>query len=301
MTNGQVIQARPQRRRLDHLVLPVSTLDTARARLSQLGFTVADDAAHPFGTENACVFFADKTYLEPLSVGERERCEAAARAGNVFVARDQAFRFRRGADGFSAIVVSSEDAAADHERFKDAGFSAGDPLDFSRAMRREDGSEAVASFRLAFAADLRAPDFFAFTCQRIAALPADRDALERHANGAMGIKAVVLSEANPTDFQYLLQTVVDTRNVEAHSFGMDIDCENVRLSVLSPDGMRGFLGCDTSGDERGLRARAIVLTVADLAATEQYLRASHVPFEQRGGRLLVLPAPGQGVLLAFGE
>ena len=40
-------------RPLDHLVLPVDTLTQARRRLSNLGFTVADDARHPFGTENA--------------------------------------------------------------------------------------------------------------------------------------------------------------------------------------------------------------------------------------------------------
>ncbi len=83
-------------RALDHLVLPVIDLVTARQRLSRLGFTVAADARHPFGTENACVFFRDDTYLEPLAVGSREDCLAAVRAGNVFVARDQAFRFRRG-------------------------------------------------------------------------------------------------------------------------------------------------------------------------------------------------------------
>ena len=51
---------------LDHLVLPTVNIAMARERLGRLGFTVAPDARHPFGTENACVFFADKTYLEGL-------------------------------------------------------------------------------------------------------------------------------------------------------------------------------------------------------------------------------------------
>ena len=109
-------------RLLDHLVLPVTDLATARERYAQLGFTVAADALHPFGTENACVFLADKTYLEPLGIAKREECEAAALAGNVFVARDQAYRFRRGHDGFSAVVLSSDDAAADHARFAQSGY-----------------------------------------------------------------------------------------------------------------------------------------------------------------------------------
>ncbi|NKC02735.1 VOC family protein [Ochrobactrum haematophilum] len=43
-------------RSVDHLVLPVEQLDEARARLSLLGFTVAPNAQHPFGTANVCSF-----------------------------------------------------------------------------------------------------------------------------------------------------------------------------------------------------------------------------------------------------
>ena len=190
-------------RSIDHLVLPVGSLDVARARLSALGFIVAADAIHPFGTENACVFFADETYLEPLAVASREDCEAAAKAGNVFVARDQAFRFRKG-EGLSAIVVKSDDAFADDSRFRTQGFGAGDMLEFARLMRFPDGREINAAFKLAFAADLRGPDFFLFACQRINALPRDRGALLVHDNGVVGISRVVLVEDNPSDFQYLL-------------------------------------------------------------------------------------------------
>ena len=117
-------------RQIDHLVLPVTELSVACARLSELGCTVADDARHPFGTENCCVFLADGSYLEPLGIANREECEAAARDGNVFVARDQAFRFRRGPDGFSAIAMATGDAWADDQRFSAAGLSAGSVLEF---------------------------------------------------------------------------------------------------------------------------------------------------------------------------
>ncbi|WP_426126134.1 VOC family protein [Pararhizobium sp. PWRC1-1] len=289
-------------RQLDHLVLPVGELAIARNRLQQLGFTVAADARHPFGTENACVFFSDKTYLEPLSIAQREECEASAQAGNVFTARDQAYRFRRGQDGFSAIVVSTDDAVADHTRFQERGISAGDMLEFSRPMKLPDGSEAVGSFRLSFAADLRAPDFFFISCQRVKSLPSDRAVLEIHANGVTGMAEVVLSEPNPTDFQYILQEVVDEREVSAHSFGMDIETRNgVKISVLNQAGMSGFFDRKTTGHSRGLRGRAVVFKVADLAVTEHLLDANAVPFIRKDNRLLVAEAPGQGVIFAFGE
>ncbi|WEX78764.1 VOC family protein [Sinorhizobium numidicum] len=286
-------------RPLDHVVLPVADLSRARRRLNDLGFTVADDARHPFGTENACVFFSDNTYLEPLAVASREECEAAALAGNVFVARDQAFRFRQGPEGLSAVVLGTPDAASDHMRFRASGVSAGDMLEFSRPMRLPDGREGLGSFRLAFAADLRAPDFFLFSCQRIRALPVDGATLHKHENGVLGIAEVVLSEQNPTDFQYLLQEGIDEREVAAHSFGMDIQAGGVKLSVLNPAGMEAFFGRSVSDAERGLRGRAVVFRVTDLEATRA-LFAHGIEFAEMGGRLIVPEAPGQGVIFAFG-
>ncbi|OQP87974.1 lactoylglutathione lyase [Rhizobium rhizosphaerae] len=291
-----------QPRRLDHLVLPVESLDASRRRMEAMGFTVAADAQHPFGTENACVFLADGTYLEPLAIASREDCEAAARAGNVFVARDQAFRFRRGPEGLSALVVSSEDAQADDRRFHAAGISAGAPLDFSRIMRLPDGSEGTGSFRLAFAADLRAPDMFFFACQRLQSLPSDRTALERHANGVTGIARVVLTEDNPSDFQYLLQEIFIQRHVAAQSFGMDLEAANAAVSVLTPEAVQAFFGeAGRLEGERGLRGFAVVFRVASRAQLEDTLRAGDVAFRSLGPLIIVPPASGQGVLFAFGE
>ncbi|OAP34438.1 lactoylglutathione lyase [Sinorhizobium glycinis] len=286
-------------RPLDHLVLPVADLARARRRLGDLGFTIAEDARHPFGTENACAFFSDDTYLEPLAIASREDCEAAALAGNAFVARDHAFRFRQGPEGLSAIVLGTPDAATDHIRYRSCGISGGEMLEFSRPMRLPDGREGLGSFRLAFAADLRAPDFFLFTCQRIRALPVG-SALTNHENGVIGIAEVVLSEPNPTDFQYLLQEAVDEREVSAHSFGMDIRAGSAKLSVLNPAGIQAFYGRSVSATERGLRGRAVVFRVADLEATRALFAQNDIEFAEMGGRLIVPEAPGQGVIFAFG-
>lgn len=287
-------------RAIDHLVLPVSELETCRARLTRLGFTVASDARHPFGTQNACVFFANDTYLEPLAIGSREDCLEAARAGNAFVARDQAFRFRRG-EGLSAMVVKTEDAAADHHRYTEEGLSGGRVLQFSRQFRFPDGRTAEGAFHLAFAADLRAPDFFAFACQRINPLPADRGALIEHANGAMGLARIVLTEENPSDFQYFLETVLCQRDVTAHSFGLSISTANATVDVLTAEGLRVQYGTEPMHTERGLIGASVVLSVADLGVTEACLAANGVHHHKTGARLVVALEKGQGVAFAFEE
>jgi hypothetical protein len=287
-------------RPLDHLVIPVTDLKTARARLTRLGFTVAADARHPFGTENACVFLADKTYLEPLAIGSREEVEQAARAGNQFVARDRAFRFRNGDEGFSAIVMGTSDADADQAAFRAAGLSAGDQLSFSRVLKLPDGTEIEPSFKLSFAADLRAPDFFAFTCERVNMPPADRSALERHDNGVTGIARVVLSEKEPAALAGYLRAVTGGDGAGRDNGRLAVATANVGLEIVDPATLQNEFGVPRSS-ERGLRGEAVVFKVADLAATVRLLDGNGVKHMRSSGMVLVPREPGQGTLFAFSE
>ncbi len=288
-------KARP----LDHIVLPTASLETARTRLELLGFTVAPNGVHPFGTENACVYFADGTFLEPLAIGQRETAEAASLGGNQFTARDAAYRFRRGSEGFSAIVMGTHDAKADQKQFAKAGISGGDMLDFGRDFVTSGGDKAWMDFRLAFACDLRSPDFFGFTCQRINVPVADRSKLVAHKNGVTAIRSVVLTEPNPTDFQYLFQELINEREVEAHSFGMDIKASNATISVLTPDGFTAHYGGRAARDERGILGQAILYAVKDMTSFKQLLSARNVGYSDRMGRVIIEQAAGQGAIFAF--
>jgi hypothetical protein len=288
-------KARP----LDHLVLPTADLAVSQKRHEQLGFIVAPKGVHPFGTENSCVYFSDGTFLEPLAIGQRQTAEAESLAGNVFTARDAAYRFRKGQEGFSAIVLGSDDASADQAQFEKSGISAGRILDFGRDFVSPEGMASRMDFRLAFAADLRSPDSFFFTCQRINVPKADRSTLTAHENGVLGIKAVLMSEPNPTDFQYLLQEAVNERDVEAHSFGMDLMAANATLSVLTHAGLKAFYDLDTHGERRGILMRGIVFGVSDIAKTRYVLTSRALPFVEKAGRLIVKPQSGQGAAYVF--
>lgn len=288
-------------RPLDHVVLPVVNIDLARERLGKLGFTVAADARHPFGTENACVFFADKTYLEPLGIASVGESEASARQGNVFTARNRAFRFRCGEEGLSAVAFGSEDADIDHRNFVGDGASAGEMLAFSRPMTMPDGSESIAGFKLAFAGDLRAPDLFLFTVERVNPLPADRSALEAHANGVTGIAEVVLCAPDAAAFAAFVSLASAQSAVEKTGFGVKIAASNVKISLMTPEGLEAYFEVAVPSADRGLRGRAILFAVADLAVTEAHLAANGVTYTRKNNRILVKPAPGQGTLFAFEE
>ena len=292
----------PKARPLDHLVLPVSSLELSRARYEKLGFTVAPDARHPFGTENACVFFSDGTYLEPLAIAQREDCEAAALKGNEFIARDQAFRFRQGEEGFSALVLGTSDAAADRKQFQKSGILAGKNLKFSRSFKDAKGKEQEASFELCFAADRRAPDAFFFTCERVKMPAFDRKFLTSHENGVIGLREVAASEPNPSDFQYLFQAVLNQRDINAHSFGIELAALNGNVAVYNKAGMKAWFNADVPTHFRGLRFRAFVLAVDDIVQTRKFLRRRKVGFsELASGRIVVDHEPGQGCIIAFDQ
>eukprot|EP00913_Durusdinium_trenchii_P008236 g7733.t1 len=263
----------------------------ARDRLSRLGFTVAPVASHPFGTANACVFFDDGLYLEPLAVADRRKAGLAAKRGNVFTERDLAFRGRRNRQGLSAIALASDDAPADHQRYLASGVSAGGLLEFSRTVLSPDGDQSEASFQLAFAAAQAADDFFAFSCQRLRPLPADLGELLVHANAVSGVQEVVLCSPEPSAAAPFMEELFQSQALSQED-AIVLAAGRATIRVVPPE--RLHLDFGVQPDPTGLRlsGQAVVFATADLAVTEIILAANDVAFIRREGRVLVSPAPG---------
>jgi hypothetical protein len=284
---------------LDHLVLPTASLDAVRSRLALLGFVVAPTGVHPFGTENACVFFADGTYLEPLAVGNEQAAGQAIAAGNVFIARDRLYRERLGEEGFSAVVLGTGNADADHRRFVEAGLSAGDMLGFSRAFTDTKGKSDTASFKLAFAAGKEASDAFLFACERVNAPKIDRTALQAHANGVTGIVEVVAVSDAPAA-QIGLVSITAGANTDDLGAGDAVRLPNAILSVVTPDAYVRRFGLAAKSSSH-LRFEAVVFSVRDKASAIRALAAGAVDHNMSGDDIVVAPAPGQGAAFIFRE
>jgi hypothetical protein len=283
---------------LDHLVLPTASLDVARARLVSLGFVVAPTGIHPFGTENCCVFLEDGTYLEPLAVGNAQAAAKAIADGNVFVARDRAYRDKRGNDGFSALVLGTENVDADHMRYVEAGLSAGDMLSFSRAFADTAGKSDTASFKLAFASGAGAKDAFLFACERINAPKVDRTALQIHPNGATGIIEVVAVSDQPSE-QHRLMSIA-ARSPAAGQGSTAIGLPNATLILLDPAAFEARFAIP-AGAPSELRFAAVVFSVRRADTVAKLLATSSVEHDMRGNDIVVRPAPGQGAAFIFRE
>jgi hypothetical protein len=272
-------------RALDHLVMPTADLSVARARLAALGFTVAPDGIHPFGTANCCVYFPGGTFLEPLAVADGVIAAQAIRAGNVFVARDHVYRAMRGNEGFSAIVLASDDADADHAAFAEAEHSGGDMLVFSRPVADPTGKSDVATFKLAFAAEPETADAFLFSCQRLNAPRVDRTALERHANGVTAIAEIVIAEEAGAFLDFV------GRMAGSAGSGGKVELANAVL--------RASVEADPLEVRDGPTLGAIVFAAPDLAAVKKLFDRNDVTYRADRDRLIVQPAPGQGATFIF--
>lgn len=288
----------PAKASLDHLVLPAVSLDAARTRLLALGFTVAPVGVHPFGTANACVYFADGTFLEPLAVADQGAATEAIDAQNVFVAKDRAFRAMSGEEGFSALVLGSADGELDHQRFLSEGISAGPPLQFSRMAIDANGKADEAVFRLVFAEDVASPEPFFFSCQRVRPPSVDRASLQAHRNGVTRLKGVLMVAQEPEAHRdFWKKLVPDSEPVPAVG-GYDYKLANAAIRLRDPNALLDQFGTRTDA-AAGMRFTGIEFGCRDLQALTALFNADAISYEERNHSIIVPPASGQGTYFIF--
>lgn len=280
---------------IDHLVLPVTTLMLARSRLAGLGFTVAPDARHPFGTGNCCVFFENRTYLEPITILDRAAADMAAAEGVFFVRRVKRFTERQG-EGFAMLAFRSDDADADRAAFEAAGIASGPVYRFVRNAILPDGSAQEIGVALAYVDHPGAPDATFFACQHLASEVLYQPAYLEHPNGALGVACVAAVAEDPAEFRDLLAAAARTSDVSAGEAGLQADIGEQSVLVLTPAGFRARYGLEPPDPRRGLLLAAFELTVADLDRAIGHAGPLAMRHEER---IVVPPSSGLGAVLAF--
>lgn len=256
---------------------------------------MAPDARHPFGTGNCCVFFANHTYLEAITVMDRTTADMAAAEGNVFVRRIKRFTERRG-EGLAMVALESADAEGDRAAFEKAGLAVGEAFRFARLAKCADGSEREIGVALAHAESPDVLDAGFFACQHL-----DRDALFDaayldHPNGATGIVAVTAVAESPEDFTAFLGAAVGRKKLVAGSAGIEARGKRSSFLVLTPDGFRERYGVAPPNPRRGLVFAALELRVLEIERALGYAGREAL---RRGDRIIVPPAPGLNAVMVF--
>lgn len=267
----------------------------ARSRLTSLGFTVAPDARHPFGTGNCCVFFRNRTFLEPVTIVDRTAADIAAAEGLFFVRRVKRFTERHG-EGFAMVALKSEDAEADREDFESAGIAAGAVFRFTRMATLPDGSQQEIGFALAYAENPSAPDVTFFACQHLAPDVLFQPAYLEHPNGAAGIVAVAAVAHNLAESRAFLSAVTGEEEPRASEAGLETVVDSQSFFAFTPAGFHVRYGFAPPEPRRGLLFAAIEIVVGDLERAVGYAGPTAM---RRDGYIVVPPSPGLGAVLAF--
>jgi hypothetical protein len=190
---------------INHLVLVGHELAQMRESYERLGFTLTPEAEHPFGTSNT-VIQLHGGYLELLAVTRREVIPEHTSERFSFGAFNADYLKRH--EGFSMLVVESQDAHGDSARWQAAGLRAYAPFGFSRRAALADGDEIEISFTLANVSHEFAPWLGLFATQHHNPEYFAQAAYLTHANTAKAIAdAWIVGEATADLVDYLATAI----------------------------------------------------------------------------------------------
>jgi hypothetical protein len=284
-------------RAIDHVVLPVTTLTLARSRLAGLGFVVAPDARHPFGTANCCVFFRNRSYLEPITIQDRDAADEAAANGVYFVRRIKRFTEQQG-EGMAMVALKSGDAEADRRAWDQAGIGTGDTFQIRRRATLANGSTREVGFATAYADIPDARHATIFVCQHLNPEELFQPDYLTHPNTTIGIESATAVANDPARFDEAL-VAIDEEGLRALP-NSDVQGapRGQTISIVTPEVFRERYDATPPDPRQGMVFAAVDLAVGDLETAAKHIGSAA---RRHDNRLILPPAPGLGAAMAFFE
>lgn len=284
---------------LDHAVIAVDDLGEAEALFRKLGFTTAPVGVHPFGTHNVNVYLSNGFMIELLAVRDFATYREANACQNTFTNNDKAFRQSHHRPGISHVVVTADDAAADHARFERAGFLGGPAVEFTRDFLEPAGAQSSVSVRLAFATPHVSKDVFWCSCENVESPALDNEALLKHRNGVTGLRAVIGMSDAPESQDSFLEIVCQSKVSKTEGGGLEVAFPNGCYRLCRPSEIGTELGLTTLDVDTDEKHLGLVLNVEDIDQTAAYLSDALVTFTKHTNRLVLKPFGGSYPILAF--
>jgi hypothetical protein len=283
-------------RGLDHIVHAVRDLDAAAELYRRMGFTVGARNKHPWGTHNHIVQLPG-FFIEILTMAEPDKLGGDG-FSKLFGAYNRDFLTRN--EGFSLLILESDNAAKDHDSFSAAGISASEVMRFEREGKRPDGSPVKVAFSLTFATDAGASDIHFCTCQQHYPENFWNPAFQKHTNGTEAVAGVVMVAAKPADHRFFVKSF---SGVDPKLSGTTLTAATPRgdIVVTDPVGFARIFGTPAPAVQKSARLAAIRFKVKDLSATENLLREAKIAFASGAGQIAVGAGVAMGATLVFEE
>jgi catechol 2,3-dioxygenase-like lactoylglutathione lyase family enzyme len=279
----------------DHIAHAVRDLDKAADFYRQIGFTVGARNRHSWGTHNYLVQLPN-FYVELLTLAEPEKLGDDGLS--TFFGKFNG-DFLKEQEGFSILLLNSNDAAADEKAFREQGIAASGALRFEREGKRADGSVAQLAFTLLFARDPLAPKTGFAVCQHHFPENFWNPAFQKHANGVTGLAGVVFVADNPTDHHIFMSAFTGERELQSTSSGISIATPRGEIQIMDPVAYRSHFGIDAPDVNAGMRLCALRFVAPELGRVEETLRSSGTTRLSHMGRIVIAPVTAMGAALVF--
>ena len=275
---------------VDHAVVTVRDLDAASRAYARLGFTLTPRGRHTkLGTHNHTIMLPDRlTYFELLGV----------ESPGLNTAFYEAFLAAR--EGVSSLALKAGDARAVHAAMAGPPFGAGAAIDFARAVELPGGTRE-ARFTVTQFDPAATPGARSFVCQHHTPDVVWRADMLAHANGATGLKSVVIvaAEVGPAATRWAqlfdVEPVIDAEEAV-------VPTATAAVIVLAPAAFARRFPGETLADASAPLCAGLGFAVADRARTAGWFREHGVAARDpgRGAPLVVGAAEACGTVLLFG-
>ncbi len=274
---------------IDHALVAVRDLDTARDTWQRLGFTISPRGRHVgWGTANYTILF-QSDYIELRGIVDPTQF-----VGNL----DE---FLEQGEGLFSAVLASDDAQGFHDWLQANVGTSDPPRDLERLIEFE-GREESLRFRLVPVPRGVTPGLSTTAIQHLTPVELRRPELLSHPNGARSILEVTV----------VMEDLQGVAEAYAKLFGPRAIAGEARDRIAVAAGSAVLLFVtpkefpkrhyDVDVDETAVlpRMAALTLEVADPTATSLYLSGQAIPYEREpDGTVLVRADATSGVLLEF--
>lgn len=286
-------------RSIDHIVLPVDSLARASKTMQDMGFSVTPRAQHPWGTANRLVQF-DGVFLEFVEIADETAFpESLPSTAFSFAHYNRDWHERHG-EGAAMLVLTSEGAATDRAIFQSSGLTVHDPFDFERVATLPDGTQKKVAFSLTFVSDPRLPDIGFFTCDHHYPENFWKPDYQHHDNGANDLAGIVIVADEPSDHHVMMSAFIGERDMRSTSFGIEIDAQRHRISILTPIGFERLFGVPYQRASLGeATIAAIRILVDDLSDMAKRLRQLGIEAISHNNMLVAPSGRCHGCLMIF--
>ncbi len=271
---------------IDHALVGVRDLETARAQWQALGFTVTPRGRHiGWGTANYCIMF-DAGYIELLGIVDPAQFT------------NDLDRFLAVRQGLLGLAFRSSDAAATRRWLAAAGLHPDGPNELKRTLELP-GGEVLPAFRLVFLPPAETPGLRAFFCQHLTPELIRRPDWVTHANRTLRLAGVVTVVDDPAALRPAYARLFGDAAVTVEGDSLAVDSDAGELQFVTAAALAQLYPGMTLPAHPAPWVAAMRLAAHILADTADWLDARQLAPLPTPRGVALPPDRASGVILEF--